>query len=143
LTALAGALLLSQTAAAQNSAIYRDNVITIPNGSVITEDGVAHFRDIRLVEQEDGSFRVAAAERGEIAQVDSVEVNALADGQVEVSVKVAETSACVDLLEATTFYNHDIFTVVLAETPYTAEVDILILEFDQKRFRHDSANLAS
>lgn len=141
MTATLTALLLSQAVSAQGSAVYRDEVITIPSGTVITSDGVAHFRDIRLIEQEDGSFRVAAAERGEIAEVDSVEVNPLAGDEVEVTVKGAKSSACVELLEPTVSFKDDTFTVVLAESKPTSEVCILILEYYEERFTLDVSEL--
>lgn len=143
LTSLLAGLLLCQGAAAQSSAIYRDEVITIPSGTVITEDGVSHFRDIRLVNQGDGSFRLAGAEPGEIAEVEDVTVHPVQGGQVEVTAHGAKSSACVELLDPTVSYKDGTFTVVLAETERTAEVCILILEFFEKTFTLDVEGLES
>lgn len=128
--------------AEETSAVYRDKVLSIPNGTVISDDGSVHYRNIRMVETEDGTFRVTAAQKGEIASVDEVSVHVdPATGIVQVTAEGAKSSACVDLLEPVVSRKDNEFTVVLAETPPKSDVCILILEFFEETFEIDGTEL--
>lgn len=118
LTGMVGTLLACQ-AMAQSSAVYMDDAINISLGAVVTEGDVTAYRDIRLVNEGNGLFRLAAAEPAEVATIDSIAVSEFIDADrrsIEVVVEGHKSVPCVEVLEPMVNQVDDTFHVVLAES---------------------------
>ncbi len=125
-----------------SSAVYRDKVITIPHGAVFDEAGVTHYRDIQLVEVAEGTFQVADAQPGRLAEVDSVDILIdQASGEVEVVIEGAQSSACVTILDPIVSVKGNEIDVVLAESKPEGDVCIMMLVFYKQSFTLQAGEL--
>lgn len=102
--------------------VYSSQNLTIPHGVVVGNDGWTFYQDIRLEEQEDGTFVIAAAEDGVLAMVDSAEATVSEDGDsVDVAVQGTLSTPCDALMEPMVTREGDVFGVVLAQRDTLAE----------------------
>lgn len=102
--------------------VYSAQTLTIPHGVVVGNDGWQFYQDIRLEEQEDGTFAIAAAEDGVLALIDSVEATVSNDGDsVDVAVQGNLSTPCDALMEPMVTREGDVFGVVLAQRDTLAE----------------------
>lgn len=111
-------LLLAQAASA-DPAVYQDNVLSIPTGAMIREDGSAfYYGDILLRNDGEGGFHLVQADAKPLVHVESVDALIMESFPVQVSVRVEgfKSVPCVELLPAAVSRVENTFTVVLAET---------------------------
>lgn len=132
-TLILAPLLCSQGLLAQPSALYRDQVLGIPGGALIDEGGAAYYRDIQLIEDGAGNFRIVHAEPTALAQVDRVNV-AQRDGEVHIEVAGTMATPCTELLDPIVSVKEQAVTVVLPETRPTSDYCILMLEAFETSF---------
>ncbi len=127
----------------QGAAVYRDNVLTIPSGVIIDDDGVTPVRGVTLIQEEDGRFAVAEAGDGMLADVDTVTTEIVGDHNERVRVTAAgyQSSACVDILEPAIVRDDNVFSVVLSESEQWSDVCILILKSYEKTLYLDVRGL--
>lgn len=97
---------------------YQDQVLTIPQGVVVTGDNTAYYENIQLQEQANGSFLPMAAEPRNLVSVESVEVKVMESLPVQVSLDIQgyKSVPCVELLTPAVVYKEAVFTVTLAES---------------------------
>lgn len=97
---------------------YQDQVLTIPQGVVVTGDTTAYYENIELQEQADGSFLPMAAEPRNLVAVESVVANVMESLPVQVALDIQGNKSvpCVELLTPAVVYKQGVFTVSLAES---------------------------
>lgn len=139
-----------QSVAAQTSAVYEDEVLTVPAGAVIDGEEATFYRNIRLEAQSDGSFRVADLEEANLALVDSVDpvvdsldpmVSSTTENVVEVTVQGRTSTPCVDVLDPAISRQEDGFRVVLGESASSSQTCVEKLEPFEITFRLDTSGL--
>lgn len=112
-------------------AIYKEEVLMIPSGAVITTDDQSYFRDIRLVRESDGRFQVISASSRNLATVEVVEALILESFPVQVNLQVRgyKSLPCVGFEETAISQTGNRFDVVLAETKLgPAETCIAVID---------------
>ena len=127
-------------------AVYKDQVLTIPQGAVIGTDDVTYFESIELQATDDGSFVLVAAEQRSLVYVDSVDVVIMESFPVQVSVTVSGNKSvpCVELLTPAISYKENTFTIALAESQLgPAETCIAVLDPFETTFALDVKGLAA
>jgi hypothetical protein len=119
------ASLAMTTSALADMPVYRDQQLLLPEGVVVTDQGVTYYGDIRLTANADGSFTLVEATRRNPAYVDDVDVLILESFPVQLRAVVSghKSVPCVELEEPAVIRDGNTFTIVLAETP----LDPLIL----------------
>lgn len=97
---------------------YQDQVLSIPQGVVVTGDNTAYYENIELQEQADGSFLPIAAEPRSLVAVESVVANVMESLPVQVTLDIQGNKSvpCVELLTPAVTYKQGVFTVTLAES---------------------------
>lgn len=130
-----------QSVAAQTSAVYEDEVLTVPAGAVIDGEEATFYRNIRLEAQSDGSFRVADLEEANLALVDAVAVSSPTENAVEVTVQGRTSTPCVEVLDPAISRQEEGFRVVLGESASSSETCIEMLEPFETTFRLDTGGL--
>lgn len=130
LAALACQLVVAQLVVAQ-PALYKDGMLTIPQGAVIDGSGSAYFESIQLRVLENGNFELVAAEQRSLAAVESLDVLVMESLPLQVSVSVAGyvPTPCNSLLTPAVAYKDNTFTVTLAYRELgPAETCIAVIE---------------
>lgn len=111
--------------------LYRSESLNIPHGVVLDDRGLQFYQDIRLEEQDDGSFAIAAAEEGVLAMVDSAEATVSDDGDsVDVAVQGNLSTPCDALMEPMVTRDGDLFGIVLAQKNTLAENEACVQTLD-------------
>jgi len=143
MVALVLAMGIIHVALAQEAAVYRDKVLTIPSGVIIDDQGVTAVRDVTLIQEEDGRFRVDETGEGQLAEVDSVTVTSVesTEDRVKVTAEGYQSSACVDILMPAMVRDDNVFSVVLSESAQWSDVCILIMKRYEKSFPLDVRGL--
>ena len=119
--------------------VYRDQVLSVPHGVVVNDDGsLSFYRDIRLEAQADGSFVLDAENlrEGNLAMIDSVNATVNRDDDdtpgddSTVSVAVAGNLSipCVSLMDPMVERDGNTFGVILAESEPPIASCIQVLE---------------
>lgn len=130
LTAIA--LLLAQSAAAENHVVYQNGTLSIPAAAMVRDDGSArYYADVELLNVGEGQFHIVQADAKPLVQVESVEVLIMESFPVQVSVSVEgfKSVPCVELLTPAVSYADGLFRVVLAESELgPAESCIAVLD---------------
>jgi len=141
--ALILAMGIIHVALAQEAAVYRNNVLSIPSGVVIDEGGVTTVRDVTLIQEADGRFRVGEATDGRLAEVDSVTVSTIegVEERVKVTAEGYQSNACVDILSPAIVQDENYFSVVLSESAPWSDVCIMMMKRYEKSFHLDVRNL--
>lgn len=124
------ALVGSQLVLAQ-PALYKDQVLTIPQGAVMDGTGTTYFESIQLQENDQGNFVLVAAEERSLATVESLDVQVMESLPLQVSVSVAgyTPTPCNKLLTPAVLYKDNSFTVALAYSSLgPAESCIAVIE---------------
>ncbi len=100
------------------SAIYQDNVLSIPQRAVVDTDNPAYYEEIQLINDGDGKFRMVAATSRNLVTVDSVDVLILESFPVQVMVAVSGNKSvpCVELETPAVSRKDAVFTIVLTES---------------------------
>jgi hypothetical protein len=111
--------LLSAGFAAAETAIYREGELYLPQGIVIRETGDEYFRHIRLQAQADGSMKLHAAEKRNLAVVEELELGVFYTNPVTVELRVTgyRHVPCVGLEPVAIHRKDHTFHVLIAETP--------------------------
>ena len=112
-------------------ALYKDEVLTIPQGAVVDGSETTYFENIQLQTNDQGNFVLIAADPRALVAVDSVEAMVVESLSVQVSVAVSGNKSvpCVDLLTPLVAYADNSFVVTLAESALgPAETCITVLE---------------
>lgn len=112
-------------------AIFTNGTLTIDNGAVISEQGNSYYSNIQLIQNEDRTFSVVAAQEQPLVMVDNVDVAIMESFPVQVSLNVSGNLSvpCVELNEPAVSFENNTFTVVLSETVLgPAETCITVLE---------------
>lgn len=111
-------------------AFYKDQVLTIPQGAVLSSGNITYFESIQLQDAGNGSFVVAGAEERSLVSVDSVDVVIMESFPVQVSVGVSGNKSvpCVDLLTPAVSFKDDTFIVALAESSGADVTCIAVLD---------------
>jgi len=120
----------SQLVSAQ-PALYRGQVLTIPQGAVVDSTGTTYFESIQLQENDAGNFVLVAAEQRSLATVESLEVQVMESLPLQISVSVTgyTPTPCNELLTPAVFYKDNSFTVALAHSELgPAESCIAVIE---------------
>lgn len=120
-----GQLVLAQPA------IYKEEVLTIPQGAVVDGAETNYFENIQLQMNDQGNFVLIAADPRALVAVDSVEAMVMESLPVQVSVAVSGNKSvpCVDLLTPSVSYADNSFVVTLAESALgPAESCIAVIE---------------
>lgn len=112
----------------QTSPIYRNGVLTIPEGTMIDSEGTHAFRDIVLVQQDDGRFALVESNAGELAHVEEVTITEGEEDTVNVNVKGTKSTPCVELLPPAMSMEGKELTIVLPLSRPTSEACILMIE---------------
>jgi len=99
-------------------AVFKDSVLTIDEGIVVHGDESSYYRDIRLVVNPAGDFKLLEAERRSPAHVDEVSVAVIETNPVQVEVIVIgyKSTPCVEL-EYAVARSGSMFHIVIAENP--------------------------
>lgn len=124
------ALVGSQLVLAQ-PALYKDQVLTIPQGAMMDSTGTTYFESIQLQANDEGNFVLIAADPRGLATVESLEVMVMESLPLQVSVAVAgyTPTPCNELLTPAVFYEDNSFTVALAYSELgPAESCIAVIE---------------
>lgn len=117
LTSFAITLSFSQSLTADTT-VYRDGVISISEGIVISQNVGTYFKNIQLAANSNGNFQVIAAEPRSLVSIDSVAIIILESFPVQISIVVEgfKSVPCVDLEPVAVSRYNNVFTVLLAET---------------------------
>ncbi len=124
------ALFASQLVVAQ-PALYKDGMLTIPQGAVLDSSGTAYFESIQLRVLENGNFELVAAEQRSLATVETLDVMIMESLPLQISVSVSGylPTPCNSLLTPAVSYKDNTFTVTLAYRELgPAETCIAVIE---------------
>ena len=127
-------------------AVYKDQILTIPQGAVIGTEDVTYFESIELQATDNGDFVLVAAEQRDLVYIDSVDVVIMESFPVQVSVTVSGNKSvpCVELLAPAISYKENTFTIVLAESRLgPAETCIAVLDPFETTIALDVKGLAA
>lgn len=132
-----------QSVHVQGPAVYKDNVLSIPTGTIIEPDNITFYTDIELIEDSEGRFHVGQLNEGSLASVDSVELASQMSGPGTLDIEVSgyKSTPCVDVLDPAIVLEDQTFTVVLGESKSNAEVCIQVLEAYTKTVSLDVSDL--
>lgn len=145
-TTLTTALAVASLSAQADPAVFRNGVMTIPEGAIVSGTGGNYYTDIRLAMNEDGSLSVTGATANSLVSVDTVDVQVMESLPMQVSLAVSGNLSvpCVELLDPAISYADNTFTVILAESNLgPAESCIAVLEPFDTTVSLDVAGLAA
>ncbi len=119
-------VMISAVTFAQTPALYRDNVLLIPEGAVIEDGVVTFYRDIELSNDGAGKFSIVNAKQGHLALIEEVEIVIHTDEKRVDVVASGYRSACVEILNPLTSYKDSEFIIVIGQSEPSSEICILI-----------------
>jgi len=124
------ALCLCQSALAQ-PAVYRDGLLTIPEGAVFSEDANVYFKDIKFNYDGKGNFTVISAQPLNQVTVETVDIVVMESFPLQISASVSgfKSVPCVNLQSPAVSLAENTFTIILAESQLgPAESCIAVIE---------------
>lgn len=114
------------------TAIFKDGILSIPHAAVMKSDGVDYFSNVQLQADNDGGFKLVAAQQQNLVDIESIVVNVMESfpvAQVSVVVTGNKSLPCTKLLEPGMLLDNGTFTIALAESTLgPAETCIAIID---------------
>jgi hypothetical protein len=109
---------LQITSAVADSALYKDNELTISDAIVMGGDKPEYYRQVRLEVLENGDFRVIDAVEKQLAYIEELSVSVFFTDPVEVELGVVGymSNPCVEM-NTTIARRDNTFYIAIGETP--------------------------
>lgn len=134
---------LGQPQILQTTPVYRDGVLTIPEGTLVDESGAHAFRDIVLLEEDDGRFTLVASDDGVLAYVEDITIESNDENTDTLLVTVVGNTPtpCMHLLPPSISVEGNNIMVVLPVSRPTEDACVQVLEPFETNFTVPTSEL--
>lgn len=115
--ALSSLLVTTPAMTQAQPAVYRDGLLELPQGIVVSEGNDQYFSDIRLHTEANGSLRIVSAQQRRLITLQELELNQLYGDEPQVELQIAgyKSMPCVALAPVSVRRIDNVFHVLIAE----------------------------